>query len=227
MRDATFPSALFYELLALVHMQGELAPQGVLIRGAITHGDVFTDGSTVFGPALVRAYELESGNAVYPRIIVDPELLQFFDDGKFGPAHHDHSWESGHVQELLDRAEDGFWFVDYLRAFAGELDAPEKYPEYLADHAKCIAAAKASAGRNLSVAAKIHWLASYHDRVVAELDDDEVAAHGTTKAALMVAGAAPFSFKLPVRREIREDVYWRRVSGPKPSPPPRTSRGEP
>jgi hypothetical protein len=47
---------------------------GLLIRGAITIGDIVHDDSIVFGPALNRAYELESQQAIYPRIILDPDV---------------------------------------------------------------------------------------------------------------------------------------------------------
>lgn len=45
-----------------------------LVRGAITRGALYHDDAVVVGPALVRAYELESQVAIYPRIILDPNL---------------------------------------------------------------------------------------------------------------------------------------------------------
>jgi hypothetical protein len=56
---------------------------GILIRGAITVGDIVHDDSIVFGPALNRAYELESQQAIYPRIILDPDVGDGF--GKLPP----------------------------------------------------------------------------------------------------------------------------------------------
>lgn len=46
-----------------------------LIRGAISQGSLYHDNGVVFGPALVRAANLESKVAVYPRVIVDPDVL--------------------------------------------------------------------------------------------------------------------------------------------------------
>jgi hypothetical protein len=46
---------------------------GFLTRGAVTIGSICHDGQVVFGPALNRAYELESQIAKYPRIIFDKE----------------------------------------------------------------------------------------------------------------------------------------------------------
>ena len=47
---------------------------GFLVRGGITIGDIVHDDETVFGPALNRAYELESKVAVYPRFVLDPDI---------------------------------------------------------------------------------------------------------------------------------------------------------
>ena len=44
---------------------------GWLVRGGITIGDFYLDDTIVWGPALLRAYELEDKIAIYPRIILD------------------------------------------------------------------------------------------------------------------------------------------------------------
>jgi hypothetical protein len=44
---------------------------GFLLRGGITIGDLIHDDEVVFGPALNRAYELESTVADYPRMVLD------------------------------------------------------------------------------------------------------------------------------------------------------------
>ncbi len=49
----------------------------VLTRGAITYGNVSHNGNQFIGPAINRAYELETTQALYPRIIFD-EII--FDD---------------------------------------------------------------------------------------------------------------------------------------------------
>src|SRR5262245_29297185 len=41
---------------------------GFLLRGGIAIGDIYHDDEVVFGPALNRAYELESEIADYPRV---------------------------------------------------------------------------------------------------------------------------------------------------------------
>jgi hypothetical protein len=46
-----------------------------LVRGGVTIGDICHDEFCVFGPALNRAYELESQIANVPRIIVDEQIF--------------------------------------------------------------------------------------------------------------------------------------------------------
>jgi len=49
------------------------ALNGFYLRGAATVGNLIHDTACVFGPALIRAYELESKEAKFPRIILDPD----------------------------------------------------------------------------------------------------------------------------------------------------------
>jgi hypothetical protein len=62
---------LCWELLDLVHAQPELVREAVLLRSGLTIGNVFVDNAITFGPALIRAFELENDVAVSPRVIVD------------------------------------------------------------------------------------------------------------------------------------------------------------
>lgn len=70
----------------------------IFFRGAITAGQLFYDEKLhfVFGTGLVRAYELESDVAIYPRIVIDTCL---------NPS----PILVGSTQD-----EDGIWYADYL-----------------------------------------------------------------------------------------------------------------
>jgi hypothetical protein len=65
-----------YFLREMASLQLMTASMGFLMRGGITVGDIIHDEEVVFGSALIRAYELESKIAVYPRIVVDEPVLQ-------------------------------------------------------------------------------------------------------------------------------------------------------
>lgn len=49
----------------------EIAKSGFFFRGGITYGDIYDTGFTLYGPALIKAYNLENTTAYYPRIIID------------------------------------------------------------------------------------------------------------------------------------------------------------
>lgn len=65
-----------YFLREMAGIQLMTASMGFLLRGGIAVGDIIHDEEVVFGPALNRAYELESNVAVYPRIVVDEPVLR-------------------------------------------------------------------------------------------------------------------------------------------------------
>jgi len=63
-------------LATLCSFQIGSATDGYLIRGGVTVGNLHHDAESVFGPALNRAYYLESEIADVPRIIVDENVLE-------------------------------------------------------------------------------------------------------------------------------------------------------
>lgn len=68
--------SVFNFLLRLTFTQLLSAYLGFFIRGGVTVGDIVHDEHVVFGPALNRAYYLESKIADKPRIVLDPECLE-------------------------------------------------------------------------------------------------------------------------------------------------------
>lgn len=123
------------------------------------------DEETVFGPELIRAYELESQVAVYPRIILSEnskqEVLnfkQFYSEAKESPFY----------TEILEDL-DGEWFLNYLHIL---IDYNEEsvvggdftpiYP-YLKKHKDIIESALERYGSNYKLLKKYAWLANYHN----------------------------------------------------------------
>lgn len=56
----------------------DLASDGIFCRGAITKGKLFHKGRMIFGSSYIRAFTLEEELAVFPRVIIDPEIINFF-----------------------------------------------------------------------------------------------------------------------------------------------------
>ncbi len=62
-------------LSSLGLLQAKYMAKGKLVRGGITYGKVYHEGSVCFGPGFVRAVELEKA-AKYPRILIDKGILE-------------------------------------------------------------------------------------------------------------------------------------------------------
>jgi hypothetical protein len=89
------------EIHYLVQIQCQLiAGNGIMIRGGVCMGGCHTDNEFIFGPSLNESYRLESEVAVFPRIILDSQLIDF-------------ATKEG-IVSFVRRGEDASYFVDYL-----------------------------------------------------------------------------------------------------------------
>lgn len=164
---------LFHEVLDLVHIQMELVKHAVWVRGGVTVGKVRFTERQVFGPGLVRAHQLESELAQFPRIVLDPSLLAALGtDVRLRKDTHSADEERRHMRNLLRRDADGLWFVDYLRAGESEVDEPEFFELMLKGHRAAISAQIAKHPKLDRVGQKLAWMAQYHNNVVQELLED-------------------------------------------------------
>lgn len=164
---------MFYEMLDLVHMQGELINHGIFVRGGVSIGEVHFDDQTLFGPGFVRAYELESTYANFPRIVVDPALIQQLQkDKRLASNHNALADEFAYISKNIRRESDGIYFIDYLRSFQTEIDEPDNIPVFLRKHKELIVQNVGGATQLNAVSAKYLWLAGYHNSVIRELKEE-------------------------------------------------------
>lgn len=163
--------AFFHELLDLLHAQVQCIGNGVVIRAGVAIGDahVGLDGKgPVFGPAMVRAYEIETHEAIHPRIVVDQAAYQrFLNDERLRKDGHDLDDEVRYVNRLLRIDADGTRFIDYLGASESEFDDPAGYLLFLERHAVLVREKLATTSGNIR--AKFEWLAAYHNSVIEEI----------------------------------------------------------
>ena len=80
-----------------------------LFRGGATVGSLFIDSVMVWGSALVRATDLESGIAVYPRVVADRSLLELL--------AQDPDTVDVNEKYCLSVDTDGKYYLDYLSAY--------------------------------------------------------------------------------------------------------------
>lgn len=74
---------------------------GWLVRGGISIGELFIDETMVWGEALLKAYDLESNSAIYPRILLDSSVLSCIGSDK-------------ELNKYLQQDFDNLHFLNYL-----------------------------------------------------------------------------------------------------------------
>lgn len=87
--------ATYFQLVAL--------EKEILTRGVITIGKLYINNVFICGKALNRAYELETETAIYPRIIYDSEIVNYF-------------LESNQLCENTNRDADGIFYIDIFKS---------------------------------------------------------------------------------------------------------------
>jgi hypothetical protein len=160
---------LNWEILNLAGKQCDLACEGILLRGALTVADLYSNDEYVFGPALVNSYQLESESAVFPRIVLDNQVMRMATDQPFGRIWFDY----------LRRGEDGLYFVDYLKGACSDRHSyPDEntpsVPDTLAMHKQVIERKlRELKTKGEKIYQKGVWLALYHNTVVREMVERE------------------------------------------------------
>lgn len=137
------------EIEILAAIQLHLSEQHILIRGGITYGDMSfkcdPKHTSFFGPAYLKAYEIESKTAVYPRIVIDKECGLSYSQ----------------LSELnyVTQGKDGEYFIDYLELGREsftllDIDKHKRNIEYLLE---------TNSDMDSSITSKLLWLALYHN----------------------------------------------------------------
>jgi len=147
---------------------------GLLIRGALTKGDLYIDSNFIHGKALIKAHNLEK-EAIYPRIIIDNELIgeieafrhisstspeDFFLDMLENQKYIDNTeTEPRYMYELIPFIQcfDDVFFINYL---IGNSKTQDKFN---AKHADVIIKGLYKHYGNKRVSEKYIWLCNYHN----------------------------------------------------------------
>jgi hypothetical protein len=73
--DQNIENAIFDIICALDNFHDELLHRGFLSRGAIVSGDNYIKQDIMVSPAFIKAYHIEENICIYPRIIIDDDLV--------------------------------------------------------------------------------------------------------------------------------------------------------
>lgn len=154
---------LFYILIDLIHLQLNLLQQGILVRGGIAKGKVRHVKEMVFGPAMISAYELESKYAVYPRIIVEKELVDW-EQENYRKQKYSAEYDIEDLMSLLKKDDyNDIYYIDILRQ-KQELNYLEDYELLLCNVRETII--KGLKNRNKSIVMKYIWLKNYYNEII-------------------------------------------------------------
>lgn len=97
-------------LLDIAHLQFDcLYKFDILLRGAITIGDIYQNEKYVFGDGLSRAHKLEK-KAIYPRIIIDNSIATLYAKLTYS--------ENDKCPPFVSYDDDGKYYIDYIDKFS-------------------------------------------------------------------------------------------------------------
>lgn len=143
----------------------EFLKNGFIARGALTYGDVYyeVNKNMYFGPAMNRAYDLETHIAKYPRVIIDPEwadeLMKYNKD-----VYQDTEMNRKINGEIIKKDNDGICYMHYLNTM--QLGGHQIEEEQIVEDILRLCDRERNKERETqkikeSIQAKYDWLESY------------------------------------------------------------------
>ncbi|KJC48378.1 hypothetical protein UB31_16660 [Bradyrhizobium sp. LTSP849] len=164
MSEKASPLGLVHLLAATTHAALSLLEIGIFIRGGFAKGLLYHSDQVVLGPAMIRAYQLESSIARYPRILVDQSTHQDSCTDAFQKAAT--GWS---ISPRIALAEDGPPFVDIFDLTRD----PAVFENGLEDIEKIQKVIETELHKSIYIPAhyeKLRWLAIYWNSVSAEFN---------------------------------------------------------
>lgn len=86
--------------------------KGFLYRGAVVYGKVIHTDNKLFGPAFIKACEMEQKQAIFPRIIIDDDVLEIAKRKYSECADPDSGYNN--LLKLIPRDFDGNRYINYI-----------------------------------------------------------------------------------------------------------------
>lgn len=153
----------------LCKYQYQLALEGIFVRGGISRGLNYMEDNIIFGESIIKSHDLESKEAIYPRIILDNSLNNILQKFAEKTTNDNEFWK----QSLL-KDYDGYYFINYLNELL-DLDKFCNSPEIKKELSKDpvienLKIHKLHIEKNLNkynldnkIYSKFIWVAQYHN----------------------------------------------------------------
>lgn len=152
-------------LESIFWLQRYLLKRGVLTRGGVAFGSLLHHDNVIFGPALVRAYRLESQLALFPRAIIDAPVLNYVATAE--PSTHFEF--PSRLNSLTRRDVDGLVYVDYLHFNAMSVENEPRMAALFGEVRQNIVVALEAARSDVRIFQKVAWLANYFNASLCRL----------------------------------------------------------
>lgn len=179
---------IFFLLTDFLILQSELWKHDILVRGAVTIGNIESKSDFLAGQGLRDADRL-LGLAAVPRVIVDPDALAAVEEEPYLRVEGLTTRQELHsIKRLLKCDGDGLWFIDYL--------AQNEELNVLHEHRFLVERGLQSAKTLDHESRMWTWLFTYHNRVVEDLHargqiDD------AKRRELRIPAKSPLVFEFP------------------------------
>jgi hypothetical protein len=166
-------SPLFYALWRLAMdislIARKIAKKGFVIRGGIAIGKTFHDDQSqmIVGKSFIDAYEIETQQAVYPRVVISEDLIQQLQK------------ESSSLQDLeniscikLDKFDQSYVidFIGYTRYKHGQ---EKRYEDYIRNLNEITKEALNNSGTPIKIKKKYHYLKNLLEQLDDYGDDED------------------------------------------------------
>lgn len=133
-------------LAACIDLQQRFLRRGILLRGGISLGKHYSDENVTFSDALISAYRIESGQARFPRVVLDKNVIDYFEN---------HPETTHQIKEetfsMIRKDRDSACFMHYL--CGPNLDAMTEQVRQFISRAR---------PSEETVLEKMRWLHDYH-----------------------------------------------------------------
>lgn len=166
-------TASFYQL--------EMALQGFFVRGGMSFGPLHMSPELAFGQACVDAHNLETKESIYPRIIINQEVMHRVYQQLISYARIEDSPQSTCI--LVD--EDHCFFLNYLIHL---VDADEVDIHELETHRDFLYENLSNPKYDLRILEKYEWLAMYHNYFIENYAGPVLKVFGDDPSPLKIRG---------------------------------------
>jgi hypothetical protein len=151
--------------------------KGFLYRGAIVCGKVYHTERKIFGPALIKAYEMEKSKAIFPRVIIDEGVLDTAKCNYLGCTNHDIKYKD--IMKLILKDSDGEYFINYIdKLYTGVNIGIKGKQEHLLWLYDIIKELEKKIDEDASINCKYLWLKDKYKIALGSVNSDSIAGDG-------------------------------------------------